>query len=67
MSDGLAFVLFLLCVLCAIVCSVIRAHDTGMQHGREEMQQEAIEHGFAEYNTKSGEWQWKNAEAELVK
>ena len=66
MNDGLAAVIFMLFVLLAIVCSVIGAHEAGREHGIEQVQQEAIEHGYAEYDAKSGEWKWKKAEAELV-
>ena len=66
MSDGCGVALCLLFVSGAFVCTAIGAHGTGMQHGREEIQQEAVEQGFAEYNAKSGEWQWKKVATELV-
>jgi len=66
MSDGAGVVLTLIFMVCMMICCVIGAHNTGRQHGREEIQQEAVEQGFAEYNAKSGEWQWKKVATELV-
>jgi uncharacterized membrane protein YkvI len=37
--------------------SLMRA---GYVWGREVMQDEAVEHGAAEYDSVTGEWKWKN-------
>ena len=49
---GVALVLFLFC-LCGYAM-----FDSGRSIGREEMQAEAIERGFAEYDSKTAEWKW---------
>lgn len=35
----------------------------GMSVGASKVQTEAIDHGYAEYNSQTGDWQWKESDA----
>ncbi len=61
-GESMAGVSVVVVVLAFIVLSIIGANQTGNNEGRREMQQEAIERGFAEYDAKTGEWKWKGDE-----
>ena len=61
-SKDVAVVALLGVALAVALLSIAGANQTGNRQAREEMQQEAIEHGFAEYDAKTGEWKWKGDE-----
>jgi hypothetical protein len=46
-------------VLCSVVLAVFMGRLNGVDTGVNRMQQEAIERGYAEYNSTTGKWQWK--------
>ena len=54
-SSDLFFVMtFVICLMS------FGAYCIGVDSCERVMQQEAIEHGYAEYDAKTGEWKWKN-------
>ena len=48
-----------------LICISI-AYSTGFvggcYTGKSEMKRQAIQHGYAEYNAQTGQWQWKGEE-----
>lgn len=47
------------CFVLSIVCSALAALLTVSHVALLEFRQQAIERGYAEYNQKTGLWQWK--------
>ena len=59
---GWISLVFLLCVGIALLC-----YDTGHNHGIRLVQEEAIKHNAAEYDSVTGVWRWKQPAVENVK
>ena len=57
---------FFCCFVMSVVVVVVSfgAYCNGVDSCRKEMQQEAIERGFAEHDAKTGEWNWKGDETQ---
>jgi hypothetical protein len=45
-------------LLCLVTGCVIGT-ETGRSQMQKQMQHEAIDHGYAEYSSQTGKWQWK--------
>lgn len=49
-------------VVVAIVSPIIGLHDTAHANGYRKAMLEAIDHGYAEYDSKTGQLRWKGKE-----